>query len=529
MTSPSPKPRPFTTTESESTPPESNSSESTPQKTTSLESESSGSTSQKKTSLGAVLSRFRGEPILRGFSLLLILSIVQRIVGFGRSVYFCRTLDESALGLWELGYGFLVVASPLVVFSIPGTLGRYAPFFEQQGVLRSFLQRIATLCVGGTFIAVMILAMTPKFWSQLLLGNVTGASQTLIVWMAIALLLTNAMNFAWEMFTALKALRATAMVQFGNSVAFLVAAILLLRRTPTGESAMVAYVLACGVTVFWAIWRTQRLWRTLPIDTGVLTTRDLLRRIGPTALWLWGSAVMLLLFNYIDRLLPVWLMADPSQGVRMAGVCGSASVVPQLLLSITTLFVAAMVPHFAEDWHQKRFRRLRRRIDLFLRWQTVFLCAAAVGMLWCVPWPLRPLFLERYPGAEAIFPWMTVSMIFLAMIQIVQCWFLCAERLGIAVAAFGLGLILKTGLAVVLIPHYGLDGVVTAMVIAHAVTLLLLLGFAWRYGFRPSWGTLGVMTVPAWMGSGPWFATVACAIAGGWATYSAWRKWRMEI
>ncbi|MDO4558607.1 MAG: hypothetical protein Q4C47_06555 [Planctomycetia bacterium] len=460
-------------------------------------------------------SRPRGSgALLRGLSLLLILSIVQRLVGFGRSVYFCHTLDDAALGVWELCYGFLVVASPLVVFSIPGTMGRYAPLFGQSGSLRAFLCRIATLCALTTFLASLTIFLTPTLWSRLILRASDECSGRLILWMAIALFLTNVMNFAWEMFTALKDLWATAMVQFGNSVAFLVAGVFFLRRDPTGNAVMIAYVLACVVTIMWSVWRTKRLWRTLPVDTESLGTMELLRRIGRTAFWLWCGVVMVLMFSYIDRLLPVWLITDPAIGVRVAGVCGCAGVVPQLLVSITTMFVAAMTPHFSEDWNRGNRRRLRRRLDFFLRTQTFLLCVAAVVMLWCVPWPLRPLFLDRYPGAVAIFPWITVSMILLAGIQIVQSWFLCAERLGFAVASLGVGLIFKTVLAMILVPRYGLNGVVTSMVVAHTATLLLLSGLAWYQGFRPGRMTLMVLVIPFSIGGGPVIATVVCGIGG---------------
>jgi O-antigen/teichoic acid export membrane protein len=58
--------------------------------------------------------------------ILLLATVVQRSVGFGRSVFFCRWLTPEALGEWEMVYSFLMLAAPLAVLGVPGSIGRNA-------------------------------------------------------------------------------------------------------------------------------------------------------------------------------------------------------------------------------------------------------------------------------------------------------------------------------------------------------------------------------------------------------------------
>ena len=437
--------------------------------------------------------------LMHGLSMLLVLSVVQRAIGFGRQVFFCRELDASQFGLWELSYGFLVVVSPLVVLALPGTLGRYAGVFADSGTLRAFLCHIATICILTTFAAAGVMFVTPTFWSRVIFDSTDPALVPLIQWTAISLAMANAMNFAWEMFTALKDLRGTAMLQFGSSAGFALLALLMLPHNATAPTAMIAYLGSCVAVVGWAAWRGWRLVQTLPADTRPLPIAEMGRRIGPTALWLGTGVVMVLAFDYVDRLLPVRLLGA-EEGIRLVGTVGSARVVPMLLVSVTTMLIAAMMPHWADDHRRSRTHRLVRRVDFFLGVQTAMLVMAGLAMGLAVPWVLGPLFLNHYASAEAVFPIVTLSAIGLALIQIIQGWFLCIERLGQSVTVLGAGLFFKVLLAAVLIPRYGLVGSVAATLIAHFGTLAALVAIASYHGLRlraTTWLILAVLTLSA--------------------------------
>ncbi len=467
--------------------------------------------------------------LVRGLSFLLVLSVLQRLIGFERSVYFCRVLDASSYGLWELSYGFLVVVSPLVVFSLPGVLGRYATRFEQLGVLRRFISKLGLICMSCTCCVSVTLLLFPAWWCRWLYHSQNASLFPLLMWTAIALVVTNGMNFFWETFTALKDLRSTAWLQFGNSLLFAGLSKIYLRESPTAVAAMTAYSMACGVTLLWSVWRARYRWRQLPVNREFLSTTTMLRQVGPTALWLWSGVVLILSFDYFDRLLPVHLVGA-EVAIRWVGTYGCARVVPQLLVSVTTMFVAVLMPHFATDWERGQKRRLSARWNFFWKFQTLLLVSVALAILWAVPLVLRPLFLERYPGAESILPWVTVGAILPAMIVIVQTYLTCAERLGRAVLILAMGLCLKVGFATLLIPRYGLSGMVFASVLSSGSTLILLLYAAYRSGLRVRAASLGWVGVAILPGLGALWGTlgwcVVMASAYWWIHRSEWRRIR---
>ena len=54
--------------------------------------------------------------------MLLVANMVQRSVGFGRGVMFCRWLSPDELGAWDMAYSFLLLAAPVVVLGLPGCI-----------------------------------------------------------------------------------------------------------------------------------------------------------------------------------------------------------------------------------------------------------------------------------------------------------------------------------------------------------------------------------------------------------------------
>src|SRR3989337_1137354 len=74
---------------------------------------------------------------------LLVVSVVQRSVGFGRGILFCRWLSPDELGQWDMAYSFLLLAAPLIVLGLPGSFGRYLERYRQRRQLRTLLRREA--------------------------------------------------------------------------------------------------------------------------------------------------------------------------------------------------------------------------------------------------------------------------------------------------------------------------------------------------------------------------------------------------
>src|SRR2546423_13953837 len=92
--------------------------------------------------------RLQPDTLATSVTILLVANIVQRTIGFGRGILFCRWLTPDELGTWEMAYSFLLLAAPIIVLGLPGSFGRYLERFRQQGQLRTFLRRVTVLGRG---------------------------------------------------------------------------------------------------------------------------------------------------------------------------------------------------------------------------------------------------------------------------------------------------------------------------------------------------------------------------------------------
>src|SRR5262245_23605055 len=103
--------------------------------------------------------RLRPDSLAASVLVLLVVSVVQRSVGFGRGVLFCRWLAPDELGMWDMAYSFLLLAAPLVVLGLPGSFGRYLERYRQRQQLRIFLKRTAAWTAAFTAAAIGIIAL----------------------------------------------------------------------------------------------------------------------------------------------------------------------------------------------------------------------------------------------------------------------------------------------------------------------------------------------------------------------------------
>src|ERR1700749_3705906 len=97
--------------------------------------------------------RLAPDTLATSVTILLLANLVQRSIGFGRSLLFCRNLSRQELGTWEMAYSFLLLAAPVIVLGLPGSFGRFLERYRQRGQLRTFLRRgtiwSALLTIGG--------------------------------------------------------------------------------------------------------------------------------------------------------------------------------------------------------------------------------------------------------------------------------------------------------------------------------------------------------------------------------------------
>ncbi|NLX94929.1 MAG: lipopolysaccharide biosynthesis protein [Rhodopirellula sp.] len=464
----------------------------------------------------------RTDTLAESVLILLILTVVQRLVGFVRAVLFCRWLDAEQLGQWDLAFGFLVLAAPLIVLAVPGAFGRYVEHYRQQGQLRSFLRRTLAVCGGLGLASAAAVYLMRRWFAALIFGSDDHAE--MVALLAVSVLAVVAFNFFTELFTALRNVRLVSALQLLNSVAFAVFGVALLLGWHNGaESVVLAYGGACLLSASVALAYLGKSWRKLPEERVRPTHHELWSKLMPLAGWIWMTSLLINLFDMADRYMIVHY-SGPAVGdpLSVVGQYHSSRVVPLLLASVATMLGAMITPHLACDWEAGRRRRVSLRLNLFLKLLCFTLSCGAVLVLAAAPLLFGVAFRGKFDGGLSVLPWTLTYCLWFGMSMVALNYLWCAEKAGWAAVGLVAGLAVDVLLNAMLLPTMGLEGVVWARCVASVVVLLTVLQVARRFGFRTDRGTWIVLAIPAAIASGPVIATVLLVAVALAAATSDW-------
>ena len=183
--------------------------------------------------------------------ILLVVTVVQRTVGFGRGILFCRWLSPESLGEWEMVYSFLMLAAPLAVLGVPGSFGRYAEHYRQRGHLRTFLNRATIWTTACGLISVAIIELLAPQLSQMMFGDAKYADvMRNIGFCLLTIILQHTLT---ALLTALRLVRIVSAMQFAQSILFAVISLGLMWKYPTMNSILFGYSIACLISSVGAI------------------------------------------------------------------------------------------------------------------------------------------------------------------------------------------------------------------------------------------------------------------------------------
>jgi PST family polysaccharide transporter len=463
-----------------------------------------------------VIDVWRADSLVHGVVLLLMLSAVQRAVGFLRAILFCRWLDADQLGLWDMAFAFLMLAGPLAVLALPGTFGRYAGYYRLHGQLRSFLRQTAAACVLLTLVAVAVIGLNSSWFSALIFGSPQQAG--LVVLLALGLIAVVAHNSCISLAIALRNMRLAAMMEFLNGVlfAFLGVALLLSWRCKA-ESVVLAYSGSCLLSVIFAAWWILGSWKASPQNIQPLSKRRLWSKLIPFTAWILLINLLSNLFGIADRYMIIqYAPGSNNETLALVGDYHSSRVVPLLLVSLSSLLGSMLLPHLCHDWECGRRGLVTARLNLFLKLLAYALLAAAAAVLFIAPWLFGVAFQGKFAGGLAVLPWTSIYCVWLSVALVAQQYLWCAERGGLIGLALGAGLAVNIAVNLLLLPSLGLLAAALAATMANLVALALILYFSRLAGFavhRGLWIILGVVPV---LYFGPWAtALVLLALAMG--------------
>jgi O-antigen/teichoic acid export membrane protein len=153
-------------------------------------------------------------------------------------------------------------------------------------------------------------------------------------------------------------------------------------------------------------------------------------------------------------------------------------------------------------------------LNLAIKLLGVAMFAGSALVLLASPLLFGVAFHGKYDGGLAILPWTLTYCIWMALVPLAQMYLWCAERARLPTLALVAGLITNVVLCRLLLPGFGLHGVVWATCAANLVTLVIMFQFNRAYGMKIDGGTWLVVLLPLLLGCGPW-ATVSATIVLG--------------
>jgi O-antigen/teichoic acid export membrane protein len=454
-------------------------------------------------------AHLRPDTLAASVAILLLSAVVQRSIGFGRGVLFCRWLPPDELGTWELANSFLLLAAPVVVLGLPGSFGRYLERFRQRGQLRTFLRRASIWTATLTAAAVGLVLIAARQFSELIFGR--PDEQSLVILLAVSLAAVILHHFLEALFAALRKFSIMSAMHFCQSMLFAALSLgLLWFWRFAAESIVIGYGMSCLVSACGALaWKGRALAAEAAPDGGV-AHREFWPPLVRFAVWVWLTNLLCHLFGVIDRYMLVhWSGLDNEAALALVGQYHASRIVPLLFLSVADLLAGIVLPYLSHDWEAGARQRVSDRLNLVLKLTSLVTLAGGVVVLWAAPLLFHVAFEGRYDEGLSVLPWTLTYCVWYSLLHVAQNYIWCAERAKWSTVPLAAGLVINVGLNVVLIPAWGLLGAVISTTAATGSALGVLYWINHRAGMRLQRGMILLTMAPAVLSAGAGCATAA--------------------
>ncbi|MEZ6091981.1 MAG: oligosaccharide flippase family protein [Pirellulaceae bacterium] len=454
---------------------------------------------------------FQADSLAVGLFVLLTMSLIQRSIGFARSIGFCRFLDEETLGQWAMALSFINLITPMFLLGLPGSIVRYVEHYRRRGQLQCFIHRVVFGTAVLTLIAAATMTLQPKWFASLIFREETIVQP--IAALSVGLIAIVVFNFLEQLVSGLRQVRVASVMQFVHSVGFTVLSLGWLMMGGDFSGLILTFALAAFIGCLPAVWILMRDWRELPRAEERLTNVAFVQRIAPYALSLWAINLIGNLFDISDRYMILHFSSDnPGVGQAMVGEYFSARMLPVLLLSLGVMISGVLMPYLTADWESGHRRRVVARLNkTLLLISGTFTFCSAIGML-AAPWMFTYLLDGRYAQGLDVMPITFIFCAWSGLILVAQDYLWCAEKGKLVGIALAIGLGANIVLNAALLPHLGLYGAVLATTIANLLVLMLVLAFMWCNDFTFDHSLAFVLVMPATLIAGPVAALAATLI-----------------
>ncbi len=436
------------------------------------------------------------DSLTSGIAIMLILTIVQRMIGFLRQLAICKILDPEALGRWNLAYSMIVLGAPLIVLGIPGTFGRYTEHYRQKGQLKHFFRKTTRITVLLTLLGAVLLNFFARPAAWILFRDETQVP--LIRLLAFGLTAVVTFNYFIEALTSLRQVRVVSWMRFLFSMVFAGLSIGLLCFVTTTAAAIVSsYAIACCVTSFIGAIVLLRTLRETGRDTSQPENGTLWAKLLPFAGWLWLADLLSNLFVAVDRYMIVHFAdGTAARAAATVGQYHSSRLIPEQMIAIATMSAAVLLPYMSSNWEAGDRKIVHARINFSVKLYAIAMSLGGFLFLLAAPWLFYVVFDGKYAEGLRVTPWSIVACIWFGLFSIVQIYLLCCEKARFSSLSLAVGLVANVALNFILLPRWGLQGAVTATAASCAIALALQCGHAAKFGMGWNRGVAVSLALP---------------------------------
>jgi O-antigen/teichoic acid export membrane protein len=177
------------------------------------------------------------------------------------------------------------------------------------------------------------------------------------------------------------------------------------------------------------------------------------------------------------------------------------------------LLATLVTPHLAHDWEAGRREQVAARLRMILKLFALTFTAAGVVLVIASPLFFHAALQDKFGFGQSIFPFTLACTVWSGLAWISHNWLWCAERSRLVCLGIVVGLATNVGLNLVLLPRYGLEGVVWAAAISRVTILILDWVMCRLLGMRIDVGLAVVAALPALLLIGPWWTLAGTAVA----------------
>lgn len=435
--------------------------------------------------------------------ILLGLTAVQRFVGLARGILFCVWLSAEELGEWDLAFGFLTLAVPVAVLSLPGCFGRYVAYYHERGQLRVFLRRAIAVTVLLALISALALLGCQQAFSRFIFGRTDLGA--LLPAMAFTLLAVIAFNVVNELLVALRLQRLASSLELLSTLLFAGISALLVTVYRLGTlGVVIGYGSGCLIAAGASLWWIVPLWRGIAeVPHTAQEPVAIWSKLVPFAAALWLSNALANLFSVADRYILIHhsgLGADES--LALTGEYHSSRLLPMVLANFSVLLATVSLPYLSHDWETGPRANVSLRLNLLLKLAGLGLVAAATALWFLSPLLFAWLLRDKFQAAPELLSLTLAYACLSGMVSIAKNYLWCAERAVLVGLAYAAALAVNIGLNLVLAPRFGVYGIAQGTCVAHVGLLLLIYAFGRANGFAVGRGTFVISALPLllWLG-----------------------------